>query len=109
LILQQANFLRHEVSPAAGVEVVIQNQELLGVKVSDRRKIDLDVESPVAWRPGGRSTPTSQANSARDRTRAGVSGLAAGLFERAQKAGLDKAFRSTVNDFRVSSMGITSG
>lgn len=99
LILSQANFLRHDVTPTAGVEVVLQNQELLGVKATDRSRINLDVESPTAWRPG--RTPSPRINAARDRARAGVSGLAAGLFERAQKAGLDKAFLSTVNDFRV--------
>lgn len=99
LILSQANFLRHDVSPTAGVTIVIQNQDLLGVKATDRNRITIDHDSPTAWRPGG--TPSPRPHSSRDRTRAGVSGLAAGLFERAQKAGLDKAFMSTVNDLRV--------
>lgn len=98
LILAQANFLQHDVSPTAGVEVVIQNQDLLGIKVSDRSKIDLSVDSPTAWRPGGLNTPPMRPNSARDRAKVGVTGIAQGLFERAQKAGLDKAFA----DFRVS-------
>ena len=32
LILAQAIFLRDNISPASGVEVVLQNQDLLGVK-----------------------------------------------------------------------------
>ncbi|TXT07366.1 hypothetical protein VHUM_03086 [Vanrija humicola] len=89
LILTQAKFLRNNISPAGGVEVVLQNQEHLGIKASGpeaRSSLD-DSGMAESYRIGG--TPPSRQSSSR---RGKPKGLAAGLFERAQKAGLDKAF-----------------
>jgi len=66
------------------VEVVIQNHEVLGVSAQP------PLREPVPVRPPPRAPPR------------GVQGLAAGLFERAQAAGLDRAILSTVADIRVS-------
>ncbi|KAL1412025.1 hypothetical protein Q8F55_003022 [Vanrija albida] len=99
LILSQAKFLSNNISPAGGVEVVLQNQEHLGIKASGhdtRRSLDDDGMAD-SYRVSG--TPPSRPSSS---SRAGKpKGLAAGLFERAQKAGLDKAFadlRSSLPD-----------
>ncbi|EJT52581.1 hypothetical protein A1Q1_03383 [Trichosporon asahii var. asahii CBS 2479] len=102
LILQQAQRLRDDTSAASGVEVMLQNQELLGVRAGGSSTVDLS-EPPAS--PGysffGRNTPSPGPNG-RARARAGVQSLAQGLFERAQKAGLDKAILSTVTDLRNS-------
>lgn len=102
LILQQAQRLRDDASAASGVEVMLQNQELLGVRAGGSAAVDIS-EPPAS--PGysffGRNTPSPGPNG-RARARGGVQSLAQGLFERAQKAGLDKAILSTVTDLRVS-------
>lgn len=84
LILSQALLLRNSINPTAGVEVVIQNHEVLGVSPQP------PLREPVPTRLPPRPPPR------------GVQGLAAGLFERAQAAGLDRAILSTVADLRVS-------
>ncbi len=85
----------------------MQNHEMLGVKaggpdIADN-PIDPDATTPTSFffgRPG--TSPSPRPGSAtRGKARAGVQGLAQGLFERAQRAGLDKAFMSTVNDLKV--------
>ncbi|OCF34976.1 TBC1 domain family member 5 [Kwoniella heveanensis BCC8398] len=102
LILSQALFLKNNISPAAGVEVVIQNQDILGVKASPPERSLDDHDGPSlrirGVRPGG--IDRGSFGRGRGRSRAGVGGLAQGLFERAQAAGLDKAFMSTVADLR---------
>ncbi|WWC66907.1 uncharacterized protein I206_100814 [Kwoniella pini CBS 10737] len=96
LILSQALFLRDNISPTAGVEVVLQNQDLLSVKVNPSDRVAEDHPVPRRGRGG-----ISYRGSARGgRGRAGMGGLAQGLFERAQAAGLDKAFMTTVADLR---------
>lgn len=88
LIMSQALLLRSNVTPATGVEVVIQNQELLGVKAQPPEPVE--PTHPARRRGGGvggggqssRGRPPPQAQLPR-----GVQGLAAGLFERAQAAG----------------------
>lgn len=101
LILAQAQHLRDNVSPAAGVEVVLQNQELLGVRAGGSEKPKVMDDLPVPGGFFGRGTPSPRPGSSRGKSKAGVQGIAAGLFERAQKAGLDKAIFSTVADLRV--------
>lgn len=103
LILQQAQRLRDDTSPASGVEIMLQNQELLGVRAGGSAAVD--ISEPAAAAPGysffGRSTPPPGGNG-KVRAKGGVQSLAQGLFERAQKAGIDKAILSTVSDIRVS-------
>ena len=82
--MSQALLLRNSINPTTGVEVVIQNNEVLGVKAQP------PVREPEQVKRLPRQPPPR-----------GVQGLAAGLFERAQAAGLDKAFMSTVADLRV--------
>ena len=84
LILSQALLLRNSVTPTTGVEVVIQNHEILGVRARTTEREAEPVRVHKAAPPRG------------------VQGLAAGLFERAQAAGLDRAILSTVADIRVS-------
>lgn len=81
LIMSQALLLRSNVTPATGVEVVIQNQETLGVKAQPPEPVE--PTHPARRRGGGQSSrgrPPPQVPR-------GVQGLAAGLFERAQAAG----------------------
>ena len=99
LILSQAFLLRNSITPATGVEVVIQNQEMLGVRAQPpERAVDEIIgrksRGPRGGGPGHRGRPAPPK---------GMQGIAAGLYERAQAAGLDKAFMSTVADLRVSS------
>lgn len=102
LILQQAQRLRDDTSAASGVEVMLQNQELLGVRAGGTPVVDItDPPASPGYSFFGRNTPSPGSNG-RARARAGVQSLAQGLFERAQKAGLDKAILSTVTDLRVS-------
>lgn len=85
-------------SPAGGVEVIMQNQEILGVRAEPPERVESD-DRP---RRGGNAGSSSvRAGSMPSTARAGVQGLAQGLFERAQAAGLDKTFYSTVADIRV--------
>ncbi|WVF66456.1 hypothetical protein IAT40_001196 [Kwoniella sp. CBS 6097] len=102
LILSQALFLRNNISPAAGVEVVIQNQDILGVKASPPERPPIENEDPSFRTRGPGSGGMNRGSVGRGRggSRARVGGLAQGLFERAQAAGLDKAFMSTVADLR---------
>lgn len=104
LILAQALFLRSDSSPAAGVEIVIQNQDLLNVKAAPKNQ-ERDASDPSSYRTrfaDGRGNGRTISGTVKERLqKGGVGGLAQGLFERAQAAGLDKAFLSTVNDFRV--------
>jgi TBC1 domain family protein 5 len=88
LIVSQAIFLRSNITPAAGVEVVIQNQDILGVRAQPPER------PPEESRDrGGRGRETVRGGgmngSVRGRggVRGGYGGLAAGLFERAQAAG----------------------
>ncbi|KGB77227.2 TBC1 domain family member 5 [Cryptococcus deuterogattii R265] len=103
LILAQALFLRSDNSPAAGVEIVIQNQDLLNVKAAPKNQ-ERDASDPSSYRTrfaDGRGNGRTISGTVKERLqKGGVGGLAQGLFERAQAAGLDKAFLSTVNDFR---------
>ncbi|WVQ64733.1 uncharacterized protein L199_002900 [Kwoniella botswanensis] len=91
LILSQAVYLKANISPAAGVEVVLQNQDILGVKISRGQQ----AQQATDGRPSVRVEPGRGS-----RGRAGMGGLAQGLFERAQAAGLDKTFMATVADLR---------
>nr|XP_019002644.1 uncharacterized protein I203_04430 [Kwoniella mangroviensis CBS 8507]OCF66105.1 hypothetical protein I203_04430 [Kwoniella mangroviensis CBS 8507] len=91
LILSQALYLKNNISPAAGVEVVLQNQDLLGVKINRGQQ----AQQATDGRPSVRVEPGRGS-----RGRAGMGGLAQGLFERAQAAGLDKTFMATVADLR---------
>ncbi|KAK4685294.1 TBC1 domain family member 5, partial [Tremellales sp. Uapishka_1] len=104
LILSQALFLRGNISPSSGVEVVIQNQDLLGIKASGserNRGEDVDPLERSSARGRGRGRGKGSVRGTTATTgRGGVQGLAQGLFERAQAAGLDKAFMSTVADLR---------
>ncbi|KAK8845414.1 hypothetical protein IAR55_006127 [Kwoniella newhampshirensis] len=101
LILSQALFLRNNISPAAGVEVVLQNQDLLGVRASppEREKDEIHQLRGSARRRGMNRGSMGARGGPRG-GKPGVGGLAQGLFERAQAAGLDKAFMSTVADLR---------
>ncbi|AAW46174.2 conserved hypothetical protein [Cryptococcus deneoformans JEC21] len=103
LILAQALFLRSDTSPAAGVEIVIQNQDLLDVKAAPKNQ-EMDVNGPRSHNSrfaDGRGNGRTMSGTVKERLqKGGMGGLAQGLFERAQAAGLDKAFISTVNDFR---------
>ncbi|CAK9783198.1 RabGAP/TBC [Cutaneotrichosporon oleaginosum] len=113
LILSQAKILRANRTSASGAEVVMQNHEILGVKaggpdIADN-PIDPDATTPNSYHLGSGTSPSPRPGSAtRGKARAGMQGLAQGLFERAQKAGLDKAFLSTVNDLRSSLPDSTS-
>ncbi|KAI9635956.1 rab-GTPase-TBC domain-containing protein [Dioszegia hungarica] len=97
LILAQALFLRGNVTPAGGVEVVLQNQDLLGIRAAPPERTERDDHQPRRLNHGRTANtrpPPPQPY------RPGVQGLAQGLFERAQAAGLDKTFYSTVADIR---------
>ena len=78
LILTQAAFLRDNTNPSAGVEVVMQNHQILAIKAS---VLELDGHVPSRPSPGFRQ-PVQRVQSPRS-----MQGLAAGLFERAQAAG----------------------
>ncbi|BEJ13457.1 hypothetical protein CspHIS471_0306310 [Cutaneotrichosporon sp. HIS471] len=107
LILSQAKILRSNPTSASGAEVVMQNHEMLGVNaggpdITDN-PIDPEAMTSASLFFSRGTAPSPRPGSAtRGKARAGVQGLAQGLFERAQKAGLDKAFMSTVNDLRSS-------
>ena len=101
-MISQAIFLRNNISPTSGVEIVIQNQDLLGVKAAIPRSDDgggSDTRGPAR----GRGRGSSRGGGGFGSPRPGVGGIAQGIFERAQAAGLDKAILSTVADLRVSS------
>ena len=90
LILSQAIFLRSNISPSAGVEVVMQNQEILGIRAQPPEPDpNTTPRRGVATRGPGRGPPPR-----------GVQGLTSAWIERAQAAGLDKAILSTVADLR---------
>lgn len=106
LIISQAMYLRDNTNPAAGVQVVLQNQDVLGVQAQpsgpkESSSPSLRGDSAFARAQGGlgrgRGVPPRTGSAP---PRSGMQGLAAGLFERAQAAGLDKAIMSTVADFR---------
>ncbi|ODN75943.1 hypothetical protein L202_05924 [Cryptococcus amylolentus CBS 6039] len=100
MILAQALYLRDELSPAAGVEIVLQNQDLLNIKAAPfRGDIDGPATSQAESRSNGRGG-SFNAGRSRMQKSGGMGGIAQGLFERAQAAGLDKAFLSTVSDIR---------
>ena len=80
MILTQALYLRNNISPAAGVQVVIQNQEVLGVKAQPPERAEDTLP------PRGRGPPRAGASIGKT-PKSGRQGLAAGLFERAQAAG----------------------
>ncbi|WWD22360.1 hypothetical protein CI109_106851 [Kwoniella shandongensis] len=101
LILSQALFLRNNISPAAGVEIVLQNQDLLGIKASPpERERDETTRLRGSGRGRGMARGGMSVRGGMRGGKPGVGGLAQGLFERAQAAGLDKAFMSTVADLR---------
>ncbi|RXK39143.1 hypothetical protein M231_03648 [Tremella mesenterica] len=83
LIISQALFLRNTTSPAGGVEVVLQNRDLLGIKVKPPD------QSPWTPHTGSAGPP-----------RLRPTGLAQGLYARAQAAGWDTAILSAVGDLR---------
>jgi TBC1 domain family protein 5 len=100
LIISQAIFLRGNVSPASGVEVVLQNQDLLGVKAQPPERDRSDEPVRIRGQRGpvrGRQETQIQAQ----QRGAGVQGFAQGWIDRAQAAGLDKAVLSAVSDLRV--------
>lgn len=98
LILSQAIFLRGNVSPASGVEIVLQNQDLLGIKAQPpERNRD---EEPVRIR-GQRPSRGRLSQPQAQQRGVGVQGFAQGWIDRAQAAGLDKAVLSAVSDIRV--------
>lgn len=92
LIMSQALLLRSNVTPATGVEVVIQNQETLGVKAQPPEPAE---PTHPARRRGGGAGGGGQSSRGRPPPQVprGVQGLAAGLFERAQAAGEPGASR----------------
>ncbi|ORY25154.1 rab-GTPase-TBC domain-containing protein [Naematelia encephala] len=97
LILSQALLLRDDISPSSGVEVVIQNQDILGVSAKPPDRLPEEVRRPMR---GGGGAAMYRGNGRGRGAPRGMQGLAAGLFERAQAAGLDKAIMSTVADLR---------
>jgi len=108
LIMAQAIFLRDNISPASGVEVVLQNQDLLGVKAQPPERERERAEEPI--RRAGlvrgsaavRGRPSTLASPGQGTgQKAGVQGFAQGWIDRAQAAGLDKAVLSAVSDLRV--------
>lgn len=108
LILSQAIFLRDNVTPASGVQVVIQNQDTLGVKAQppERPESELPVASSRAGPSRGRGRDRVSVNATGQGRNisgagAGVQGFAQGWIDRAQAAGLDKAVLSAVSDLRV--------
>jgi len=104
LILSQALFLRANVNPAAGVQVVMQNQEQLGISAQppERTEETLPPRGHSATRGrGGMRVPAPP--------KVGMQGLAAGLYERAQASGWDKTIMSTVADLRVSLEAVLYG
>ncbi|WVQ76367.1 hypothetical protein IAR50_006032 [Cryptococcus sp. DSM 104548] len=101
MILAQALYLRDELSPAAGVEIVLQNQDLLGIKAAPFRDDDDSASASQAhFRRNGRGGNLNATSARSKMQRGGMGGIAQGLFERAQASGLDKAFLSTVSDIR---------
>lgn len=102
LVLSQAIFLRDNITPASGVQVVIQNQDLLGIKAQPpERPVDHD-ERPVRRAgPARGRVPISHNLTQQQQQRPGVQGFAQGWLDRAQAAGLDKAVLSAVSDLRV--------
>ena len=108
LILAQAIFLRDNISPASGVEVVLQNQDLLGVKAQPPEREQERAEEPIRRAGPGRGSapvrgrPSTSASPGQGMgQKAGVQGFAQGWIDRAQAAGLDKAVLSAVSDLRV--------
>lgn len=112
LILSQAVFLRGNITSASGVQVVIQNQDTLGVKAQPPERSGSEaVSSNRGWSNRGRGRGRVSINSqSQGQVRgspgasagAGVQGFAQGWIDRAQAAGLDKAVLSAVSDLRVS-------
>lgn len=110
LILAQAIFLRDSISPASGVEVVLRNQDLLGVKAQppERERERERAEEPTRRAGPGRGSapvrgrPSTSASPGQGMSqKAGVQGFAQGWIDKAQAAGLDKAVLSAVSDLRV--------
>jgi TBC1 domain family protein 5 len=96
LILSQAIFLKGNISPASGVEIVLQNQDILGIKAQPPER-DRS-EEPTRIR--GQRTPRGRPSTGQAQQR-GVQGFAQGWIDRAQAAGLDKAVFTAVSDLRV--------
>lgn len=91
LVLSQAIFLRDNINPAAGVEVVIQNQDILGVRAQPPERPQEERTSGSGRGRGGmRGGQGVGAMRGRGGSaiRAGMGGYAAGLFEKAQAAGM---------------------
>ena len=101
LIITQAIFLRGNVSPASGVQVVLQNQELLGIKAQPPERDRTDGPVRLRGQRAARGRPTYQGQAQNQQRGAGVQGFAQGWIDRAQAAGLDKAVYSAVSDLRV--------
>ena len=98
LILSQAIFLRSNVSPASGVEIVLQNQDLLGVKAQPPERDRSEEPERIRGQRAPRGRHSQGQTQAQQR---GVQGFAQGWIDRAQAAGLDKAVLSAVSDLRV--------
>jgi TBC1 domain family member 5 len=97
LILSQAVLIRDNVAPSTGAAITLQNQEQLGIKaLAEEAEVEVETRRPMPRRvgpPQGRQGVVQSSP---------LEGLAKGLLERAQAAGLDKAILSTVSEFRVS-------
>ena len=102
-ILSQALALRSNVTPAGGVEVVLQNHEILGIRASPPEGAKVEEERRHQAGPSRRpqGLPGRGATGSPSQIGRGVQGLAAGLFDRAQAAGLDRTLMNTVADLRV--------
>ena len=98
LILSQAVFLRSNVSPASGVEIVLQNQDLLGIKAQPPERDRSEEPERIRGQRAPRGRPSQGQGQVQQR---GVQGFAQGWIDRAQAAGLDKAVYSAVSDLRV--------
>jgi len=86
------------VSPASGVEIVLQNQDLLGIKAQPPERDRSEEPERIRGQRAPRGRPSQGQAQAQQR---GVQGFAQGWIDRAQAAGLDKAVLSAVSDLRV--------
>jgi TBC1 domain family protein 5 len=98
LILSQAIFLKGNISPASGVEIVLQNQDILGIKAQPPERDRSEEPERIRGQRAPRGRPSQGPGQAQQR---GVQGFAQGWIDRAQAAGLDKAVLSAVSDLRV--------
>lgn len=111
LLLTQALALRDSsASPATGVAIVMQNEEVLGIPAKPPPADEQEYDTPRRG-GGGRRPPPLQAlpvGAGRiAQVQMGIAGLglgdvAKGLLERGQALGIDKAILSRVTEIRVS-------